>query len=537
MADKRKNCNNRSGQKGSNNKNNRGKGNKPPYRDYRGNKQQRRDEEIADTGAAMSRSNPISFYNKFKQFASDAATIPFAQPLGAVYTVNNHEASDRASVPGIMRLAFAPTVGISEDYTSPLNRSSINYYGRLRATQKAFGDYDHQDLTMMILSVDSACMFHALGRKIYGVLTDMTPVNRYYPRALVSACGVQFPDSQKQIQDFRAWLNEFALQIEQYCIPDNIELIKRHQWMCEGLYVDGPSSKAQTYMFVPTGFWKFESKTETGSSLSWVNYLDGPNINAPTLTIEEFEAIGNRLINAMSNNADFATISGDLYAYYGGSVMKLPYITEDYHILPTYDKVVLSQIENADISGYFNGSPTITQSNEVGAGAIIFTPEVYRNKGTLVQHFINMHEESPSSDAVMEATRLMAGFGKPDSTTGVTKVEFCGSELVQWLDIYRVNPDTNGVQLRRINSDVSEIYSTLTPLQISSPIANALFLASFDWAPQIHYYYVDESKVPSEAYTYLGNTWDEDNFTEIKNEYVENIHTAALYSLFSVETR
>lgn len=385
-----------------------GRGNRAPYRGksaQAGDKSQRRDEEIADTAAAMSRSNPISFYTKFSQFAEDAGRIAFSRPLGAVHPMDIRGfSSQMVAEAGVMRIAFAPTVGVSSDFTSPLNRSSINFYARLRSTQKAFGDYDHQDLTMMMLAIDSAIMYHALGRRIYGTLMDMTPTNRYYPRAIIGAAGLSFPNSQKNIQDFRAFLNEFALQIEQYALPDNIALFARHSWMCEGLYVDSETTRAQTYMFVPTGFWKYNGTSDTGSQLDWVTYLN-PGATAVTqYTIDEFMEIGRSLINAMSNDADFAVMAGDLYAYYGGSVLKLPYIEEKYTILPTYDKTVLSQIENAKICGpWASGyTPVISQNPTVNSGAIIFQPAVQCSTSALVTNVrMNMHTDSPTPAEVM----------------------------------------------------------------------------------------------------------------------------------------
>lgn len=110
--------------KGSKPKSNqRSNGNKPPYRGKNygtGNKQDRRAEEVADTGAAMSRSNPLSLYTKFSQFAEDAGRIAFSRPLGANFELVKTDGGNfYATTPGVMRIAFAPTVGVSSDFTSP----------------------------------------------------------------------------------------------------------------------------------------------------------------------------------------------------------------------------------------------------------------------------------------------------------------------------------------------------------------------------------------------------------------------------------
>lgn len=523
-----------------------GKGFKPPFRGKQfgsGNKEDRRDEEIADTAFAA-RKNDVKWYTKYTQFAEDASKLPFATPVGNLMPQEFHGSSAttpfsfKYAAPGIMRIVFSPSIGVSKDYTSPLNRSSINFYARLRSTQKAFGDYDHQDLTMMILAVDSLIMFHSLARRIYGLLTDMTPTNRFYPRALIAASGVQFTDVQKTIQDFRAWINEFGLLIEQYALPDNIELFKRHSWMCEGLYTDAQGAKAQTYMFVPRGFWKFDGKTATGSALAFVPYVLPGDTTPTSYTIDQFEAIGNELINAISNNADFATIAGDLYAYYGGQIMHLPYVEEKYQILPSYNTTVLSQIENAVLCGDWASdyTPTITQSNEVGEGAILFQPIVQQNMDIFPMSLkMNMHIDSPTPNDVMEATRLMVAFSDTDLETGHRAIEICASEICHFADIFAVNPATNGIRSRRVDGIMMVIETeNVTDAVLSNWFGDVLYTINFDWAPRLEVYVRD---VKTQYGSYCGSTWDNDNATQLLKWQLDSIHAAALYSLFNVETR
>lgn len=528
------------------------KGNKPPYRgksSQRGNKNDKRAEEIADTAAAMSRDNPVSFYTKFSDFARDAASIPFATPVGGVLDLEatgyNLSQTNTYATPGIMRIVFSPSVGVSSDFMSPLNRSSVNFYGRLRSTQKAFGDYDHQDLTMMMLSIDSLLMYHALGRRIYGLLRDMTPINKYYPRNLIQANGMQYTATVKQIQDFRAFLNEMAILIEQYALPNNIELFKRHQWMCEGIYTDSAARKAQTYIFVPRGFWQYNNTAETGSQLDYVPYILPGDTTATQYTVEEFMQIGQNLINAVSNDADFATMSGDLYAYYGGNTLKLPYIDESYMILPNYSEVVLSQIENAVIVGDWSDSytPVISQNPNVNQGAIIFEPEVKTERSFYASSVrINMHKDSPTPDDVIEATRLVAIYGEPQANNAGVKLAACASEIVHFVDIWVVNPATNLFRSRRVDQMTQVISRTAIGNEttgsqyLRNHLEDLIYTESFDWAPRYEVY-LDDPSVTDDRFHYCGCTWDLDNVTTIPVNYLKTIHTACLFSLFDVATR
>lgn len=520
-----------------------------PYRgkaSQSGSKQDRRAENIADTGASMSRGNPVSFYDKYTQFAHDAAKLPMALPLGANYTVKR-ESIETGEIfnytynqPGIMVLKFAPTVGFSDSANSPMNASSINYYARLRQTQKAFGDYDHQDLTIMMLAIDSAAMFHALGRRIYGLLTDMTPLNRYYPRGLVGASGIQFTDVEKTIQDFRAFLNEYAIQLQQYGIPKGISLIERHQWMCEGIYTDSESSRAQTYMFVPTGFWQYSATGAVGSELVWVPYPPFETNTSQTITIADFMALGRQLISALQNQADFAVMAGDLYAYYNTSeLMQLPYVEERYAILPKYDEIVLSQIENATIvGGWATGyTPIITQDPSVGRGVLIFKPVCDMGVHTPVDTLrLNFHHDNVTEDDVLEATRLMCKpFSDQTATPSNTSfyINYFGSEIVMGLKIYAINPTTQGFRAINIDSMTVVIGASSPAQEYLNAYTNILYLQKFDWAPRVELFWSNSTAATD---IYLGSSWDVDNMAPIADWQLENINTAALYSLFAAWT-
>lgn len=500
-------------------------------------KNMRRDQEIADT--VMSETNAVVWYTKYAGFALDAGTLPFSSPLGEVF--NFFEEGSGTNVPfaqpGVMRIRFSPTIGVAKDFTAPINRSSINFFSYLRSIQKASGDYDHQDISMMTLSIDSASMFHALGRRLYAVLRNFTPVNTYYPRALVGAMGFSFNDIKGHIADLRAYLNEFAYALGQYALPSDITLFDRHRWMCEGLYVDSNNTKAQTYMFVPQGFWQYDNTVETGSQLVYKEWL-GPENTQTQHTFQEFVDFGNSLINAISNEQDFATISGDLQAFYNGNVYTIPFTEELYTVLPSYDPTVLSQIENLSIVGHFDSgyTPTISQNPNVNQGAIVFKPVVNLTGGAndsteaYQQVFMNMHNDHPSPDQVMEATRLMA-LTEFITGTSTANVVACGTEIVHSLDVYTVNPATNNFRSHEIHGNDYSIDPQTDRVVLINIMNDLTSLAQFDWAPRMSII----SKTATGVSEYLGSSWDADNFAPISRAQLTNLHKAALYSLFATK--
>lgn len=494
-------------------------------------------------GRVASNTNDVSWYSKYGEFARDAATIPFSRPLGTPIDVFSDdtitENNQAGSTPGIMRIGFAPCIGNSKDYTSPINKSSIQYFTYQRSIQKASWDYDHQDVTIGLLALDSCYMFHALMRRAYNTMNLFTPLNMYYPRALVRAMGFDFDDIFNKMAEFRAYINEFGLRLQQYVMPDNFTLIDRHQWMCSGIYTDSHSSRAQTYVFTPDVFWKYNSTNGSLSSKGWVSLTTDPS-SAGVLIYHKLNDViefGDDLMNAISNDEDLAFISGDMYNMFGRG-RAVPVVNDLDTIVPSYDNTVLTQIENATVMGYFYPQQTITQDPTVNNGAIISTIRVVANNSEVdnaaKRVVINMHEDQPTPAMVMEATRLTATsvVEKTENETFVY-IDRCGTEFVTQLKIlsYTKGSTTTGPTLNTTGtaSSVIHVLSTdyLTRLAFISDISQ------FDWAPLMFITADDSAGRPIS----VGAVADIDNFTSIEDPQLSMLHTAALYSLFDIPSR
>lgn len=483
-----------------------------------------------------SRSNPVSYYTKFNTFAQDAANLPFSMPVGAAiplhFKVHDREYDSTLYVPGIMRLAFMPTVGISKDFTSPINRSSVRFYTYMRSNQKASASYDHQDITMMMMAMDSCYMFHAMCRRLYGIVRDFSPVNLYYAKALVAACGCNYNDLCDHLQDFRAWINQYAYNLGQYAMPKGMTFFERHQWMAEGIYVDSHTEKAQTYIFVPDGFWKYDNTVATGSQCVYVPYLERGLDGVKSYTVQELMDFGDSLLNAISNEADFAVISGDIYNFYGGDTYQLPYVNEDYQVLPTYDEVVLSQIENASIVGMVKqDGQVISQNPAVNQGAIIFEPKLTLAEYYSLPSMINLHKDHPTSDDVIEATRLLT------VRNSAGAIDTCGTEIVVEVKIMSRNPKTGGFRFNPLSSNVDHIIKGITePKTETSLLIDSFLLSQFKCAPQLMVTHEETLSDQTVQYDILGSTWDFDNVQTVATNYIENINLACLLSQFEVDT-
>lgn len=522
-------------------------------------KNQRRAKEIADSAVDMSKTNDFNWYNAFPQFTKDAGSLAFGIPLGQPIVKAN---GDYMFIPGIMSLQFYPGIGYSKDMSSPINRSAVRFYTYLRNIQKAAAKYDSADVMMYLMALDSCYMFHSLMRRAYGAAQLFTPVNKYYPKQILSLMGFD-PSIADDLAAFRAYINQFAISLGSYTVPGNIDIFNRHQWMCEGLYLDGVGEKAQTYMFVPEGFWKFNNTVTTGSQLDFVPWM-AQDTNTTTLhTLSQVQAIGKSLINAILNDEDTGNISGDIYSAWGpNGVKKMVETPEGLQVIPVYDETVLSQIENATIMGVYSSSytPVISQSPEVGNGAIIYTPKfkgvtdaktAYVNGSsspsgaslygqplfTAPGAFLNMHVSQPTPEQVIEATRLMVdvntGMGVTTSHEDISPSTM-GADVVSRTKIGVFDYTTgNTIGMRTIVHTSNGIY-----MGDGGPSIEYLALNTvFDWSPMQWVYKLTQN---GESGNWIYGIdinrpgADIDNLTYVSATQLEMMHEAVMLSLFNI---
>lgn len=532
------------------------KNNYKPVRQNGRTKQIRREQEDVNgdlKDLRLSKSNPYSWYAKFPNFAKDVATLPFGVPVGQPIYVNGNDYIANA---GIMALHFVPSPGKSVDLTSPINRQATRFYSFLRSVQRAAANYDSADVMMYLMGIDSLYTYWAHLRRIYGVAQLFSPTNKYYPRRILQTLGVDPDDILSNLADFRAFINRFALNIGRFAMPKNFDITQRHMWMASGLYLDSNTTKAQTYVFVPSAFWQWDNTVSTGSQLVCTRYDASYSGGTPSTPVQhsvaDLIAFGQSLINNFDNDEDTMNISGDLLRAYGQeNLLAVEETTDGYAILPVYDQTVLSQIENAVICGRITHSldsstlplepAVIAQNPAVNNGAIIFNPQspggttqigntYWKNFAlTNPQSLMNMHWDSPTPEQVMEASRLMAfstGLIATATATHLNLTDF-GTDIIEYVRVCITSlSNANAVQFILATTQTLYIGTDVTQTQLQNNIDLLAVWEQFDWSPMLYVYDV------TNGLRLMGA--DIDNFTVVKHDQLYNIHEAALLSVLDV---
>lgn len=514
-----------------------------------------------DSNRHYGKPNDWQWYAANAQLIKDYASFPFGVPVGNQLGFGLSQL-DSGSIPGVMVLNYYPTVGVTNAESAPINIAMRKLYSYIRHANSGHANYDPADLMLYVICVDSALMYLEWMKRLYAVMRDYTPLNRYYPQTLIRAMNVLpagISDLNSKMSDFRGYINIFAAKLSQLWIPGSLTMTARHLWMTQGIYLDSMTSKAQTYLYNPAGFYQFNLNTEG------VGYA---KMTSPGL-IDSLEAMityGDSLLNPMVTSEDFGIIGGDILKAYGAAGIVKPLgITEEYQVLPVYNQEVLSQIENATIVGNpIISTFDVTQATAVGTGYLISNPKTqvglmthHANGTNAVQNalapytanrILNFHHDAPSPEEVMVATRLMVAIDSISVSAGDTPGQYlatltidqCGTEVIGNCQYFRfVGKDSSRTYRNDFVQYVLclELDHTQTATGyvdgLNAAISNITALSTFDWHP-VCFPLLYASYGEETVFNYpVGVLLDVDNYTFLTKYNLYNLHQTALLSEFT----
>lgn len=504
-------------------------------KNFRGKRSRARTDDLDEKSVRSRNSdsnydNDPGWYAANAQLLTDAASLAFSNalgttskpPVGTEYFHPERSYTEEA-VPGILTLSTISVPGISTDNSSPVNVAARNLYSFVRHANSGHSNYDSPDLMMYVLALDSAYTFWAWMVRAYGVMMSYSHKNRYYAKHIVTAMGFDYDDLLAHLADFRSFINTYAFKLGSICCPASFTFITRHVWMMSHIWLDSPSSKAQTYMYVPEAFWVYdETSSDTGGQLHLTESLID-------MTIGEIQSMGNSMLSKILESEDLMIMSGDILKAFGADkIMKVTTIPENFMILPAYSEEVCSQFQNATVTGMWDDGVTISQNPDTGA--IIFSPDWSKHQVRYPRRVtLNLRKEQPSPADVMVATRLTCIF---QDEPGAYYLNTCGSEICVHMRTHRLVKDPNtGSLFTRQDYYLSGI--TIYPSLITDTldiVASLLRLEKFDWHPFI---YVSWTQNPGdEGEQYLGTAGDYDNYTYISDYELLKMNQTALLSEF-----
>lgn len=406
--------------------------------------------------------NDPNWYAASEALMRDAASLPFSESLGNELTLHSYFPNAEAPnwkkvIPGVMAIRFIPGCGISTRFSSPVNVAARNIYSFVTSHQSGAKNYEAPDLMMYLLAMDSIYSFWNFIVRVYGVANLYAQKNRYLPRGILTAMNVDPDDVIKNLSDLRYGINHAVQDIGSRCVPSTIPLIKRHSFMNQYLYLDNPQEKAQIYLYTLEGYHKWIDATDT--SPGYLNYesmwTDAETGNPlPLWTVQGLLGELESMIAMVMSSQDFDRMSGDILKAYPGKLIGLQEIPETYTVIPVYDDVVLSQIENSTAMGSplkEEGPPgtlrnTASIIQVAASNEITYAPYFVAAPQKFFDVVINAHTDETTPAQIMEWTRLITTLD-PDYVKGTTidaakaQAQYAGTEIVTYYTVVELSAD------------------------------------------------------------------------------------------------
>lgn len=313
-----------------------------------------------------------------------AASLPFGRALGSQTdfvsaallsaesgTISNE--SVPSTFPGIMTLSWLPTIGISEGPTSPVSLAGRKLYYFVRHANSGHVNYDAPDLTNYIVAADSAFFMFSYFRRALGMLNTFSPLNRYYAQYAMESAGFDYNDLFHNAAELNFFLNQMAAKMRSLVLPKSIAYYQRHSALSDNIYADADDARAQTYQFVPAGWYVWTEPTSGDVSdhrLWFLRFHPNPgitntsgnrsseNVNAHSqrpdrgklITLADMREIMDEILEPLLLSEDFNIMSGDILKAFGSDVIVgVSEVPIGYTITPVYDEDALDQIRNAII--------------------------------------------------------------------------------------------------------------------------------------------------------------------------------------------
>lgn len=477
MSTKTNNAKRRNPNRGSSKKNDFDMKAKSKYAADRKNCKGRKDIGLSDEGDTR---NDPSWYISNESLLKAGASFPYGYPVGAPAYLDNdiYSHAGKLVVSGICVLDLLPTIGVSQNAASPVNVAARKLYSYIRHANSGASNYDAPDLMMYMIAMDAMYSWYWNGVRAYGTVNLYNKQNRYVPDALIHALGFDPDDLRRNYAQLRYGLIALAMKINNLVVPNTMTIFERHRWCFSHLWTDGTAPKAQLYAFRPKGYYVFAKDSNGAGKLKWnsVSYATEVSSDVKPMTVNDYLDIMYAMVDPVITNydEDFGIMSGDIMkAYDANQLYTLPAIAEDYSVVPEYDETVLSQFQNATITGLpLLGSMDITQvvdPDNINAGALLYNPKWPRlttgsgGKSDLADYvntyaadvngpeydlrcmdrLISLNKDDPSPADTLEATRLTVTM-EPVANSQAMQLSASGTEIAVLGTIYRFKYANDG---------------------------------------------------------------------------------------------
>lgn len=482
--------------------------------------------------------NDMSWYTRNPLLLESACRIPFAYPCGKYIDAGTVFESDGSkpykgqksvASAGVISLDYVPSIGNTDDgLSAPINIAAREMYAKIRKAYSGTLICDAPDIMLYMLSLDGIFSYIAYLKRIYRLLDIYSGNNKYVVEGIFAAMGFTSAEMNSLRSDkMQLWgiINTFIADANKWSCPAQFDILNRHYWMNDNVYLDKVNSKAQMYVFNPKGFYKFGLDGDSKGRVT-VEYPEQHNISGLT-------AFGRDLLNTLSNSEDAYTINGYLARAFEGvpnfRVADLGIGDKQEFV---FSEEVLNQIHNATIAPVGLEACTVTQDGNTGVLKASYErsiPFTASTRGVICSNLelFDSTMEVPDAINIVVGSRLHATVEAASAGSNIKYIVNAGTEIITAMNVYRINVDSvypsNPFFVHTFTQNFVSIVKT-------NDVKGLSLISQFDWSPIMAVSLWDQQYSESGPFELFG---DVTNLTTVTNKTMDNLHRMCIYSEFN----
>jgi len=385
-------------------------GTKPNGRQTKGNngKPSNKSGKTADTFKGKQKSTGSAVALSATQLIT-SANFGYGYPLGTsisdIASKKGVAAGKTLGMPSIAAYYVHPHIGRSDSSTSKVNLAAHRLYTSFVYANGRTPGYDVPDALLSPLAVGQCAAFYHHACRVYRTMNTFLTDNREIPQALAAVELIDYHDFEEHLADFMHWLEDYRLMLKTLFLPGNLPIIDEWCSVFDDVYLDdGYNPKAQLFLFVPEGFYKYNpTLTTEGGGLEYIPYAvwNTQVGQYSRYTFSAFKEYGDALIGALIYDQDVNKIQADIMLSYGpNSVAETNGVELGGALEFKLNGDVLSTLHNASV---FSGLTQVTQQNKRNIiqnenGEIVYTPVWQGTKDKCLPIIGGKFFDSPTAD-------------------------------------------------------------------------------------------------------------------------------------------
>lgn len=404
--------------------------------------------------------NDVSWYTRHPLLLQAAASLPFVNKAGMVvdagtFSIDLSAASSpqraKYGIPGVAAIRYNYAFGYSDnDLNSPPSIATQELFSIIRNKFSGTLKIDPPDCIFFLMGLDQIHAWVAEAKRLYRAANVFSGENYDYPyrvwNALTCVNHLDIDDVRQHRMEMLSGINLIIAALNQINFPAFMDLFNRHRWMNEHIYADEPRANAQSYVFVPNGYYHVNVTGETGTKLVFQSADKSAGSSTYKLTVAEYIQRGWDMLSAFKQLEDVFTTNG----YFGRAFENVPNLMVAELLIgetqnPVYEAEVLDQIHNIRAVGEVTNLD-ITQNP--ATGAIVCTPTLVKvgsAKGDVITYpapIIDIPMDNPSPAVVAVATRLTPSIVRHGKNYELHPA----TEYVTKIQLYTAGDDVLGIR-------------------------------------------------------------------------------------------